>query len=525
MKERWIVAIFIAISILLFISTIRGLEGNPTPSAVAGELQQAAKPFELSPERGRYLLILSIAENGSFALDKELGDAAAPDVGYYKGKFYIYFPPGISLLLIPSYFLGKLFNHAQLFTFFTISLFALGALFFVYKISREILKLPLWASLAGALIFAFGTTSWSYAVTISQHHVSTFLILSTYYCVWKYRQITTRKQWNYALYPWIAFGISVWVDYPNVLMMGPVMVYFFLSSLQIEKKADEIVANLRPAFFITSLFFIGLIVLHGYYNYVHFGAWNRVSGGITGFKELQTAQKKYSDQASIEAEIQRMQAKKSPVGFFREDNVAKSFFTLLVAEDKGLFLFSPIMILGVFGIIISLAMMNFEIGTLIALFGANLFLYSSWGDPWGGWAYGPRYLIPTMAYFSIFSALWLTKIRYQLAGRILAFVLFAYSAAIGLLGALTTSQLPPKVEADFLKMQYNFILNIEHYLFKDRSSSYVYNKWFTGDLTLLQYFFALYFMLITLAYIILFVLPFMEHHIKRFKKAIGHAHI
>lgn len=520
MKERWIIILFISLSILLFIFTVRGIEGNPTPRGIAGELSQAAKPFELSPERGRYLLILSLAEHNSFALNQELGNAAAPDVGYYKGKFYIYFPPGISLLLTPSYLLGKQVNHSQLFTFLTISLFAVGSIFFLYKICRVILKLPLWASLMAPLIFAFGTTSWSYSVTISQHHVTTFLILSSFYAVWKFRNETSNKQWFYALYPWFAFGISIWVDYPNLLLMGPVMVYYFLSALTIEKKPDELVMNLRPAFFVTSIICIGLIVLHGYYNHVHFGGWSKVSGGITGFKELQAAQKKYSDPAAVEAEIQRMQAKKSPVRFFREDNVARGFPILTVAEDKGLFLFSPIMILGVFGILIALGMMNFEIGTLLALFLANLFLYSSWGDPWGGWAYGPRYLIPTMAYFSIFAALWLTKIRYQLVGRILAFMLFAYSAAIGLLGAITTNQVPPKVEADFLKMQYNFLLNIEHYLLKDRSSSYVYNKFFAGDITLLQYFIYIYFLLVIMAYLILFALPFIGHYRKHTKRSV-----
>jgi hypothetical protein len=135
MKERTLLTILLVFSLVLYVLTIRGIYGNPTGKMVKNNLDQAAKPLELSPERGRYLLTLSLGENRSFSLSKELADAAYPDVGYYKGKFYVFFAPGISLISLPFYWVGKMFNIAQVATFFTISIFAAFSLIYPYRIS------------------------------------------------------------------------------------------------------------------------------------------------------------------------------------------------------------------------------------------------------------------------------------------------------------------------------------------------------------------------------------------------------
>src|SRR3989344_222873 len=113
MKNTLIGLCIFFVGLAFYILTLRGVYGNIKGSEIKNNLDQGAKPFELSPERGRFILTLSLAESNSFALTKELADAAYPDVGYYQGRFYIYFPPGVSLLALPFYHLGKQYNLSQ----------------------------------------------------------------------------------------------------------------------------------------------------------------------------------------------------------------------------------------------------------------------------------------------------------------------------------------------------------------------------------------------------------------------------
>jgi hypothetical protein len=130
--------------------------------------------------------------------------------------------------------------------------------------------------------------------------------------------------------------------------------------------------------------------------------------------------------------------------------------------------------------------MNSETNTLVGLIAINIFLYSSWGDPWGGWAFGTRYLIPTMAYLSLFVGIWISK-KYSLWKAIPAFILFSFSSAVSLLGVLTTNAIPPKVEADFLHTGYNFMQNL--IFFKDgKSSSFIFNTYASHYVSLTQYY-------------------------------------
>ena len=39
--------------------------------------------------------------------------------------------------------------------------------------------------------------------------------------------------------------------------------------------------------------------------------------------------------------------------------------------------------------------------TIILMILSIILLYGMWGDPWGGWAFGTRYLIPAFALMSI----------------------------------------------------------------------------------------------------------------------------
>lgn len=502
-------SIIFIFSLFLYALTIRGVHGNIVISSIKNNLDQTTKPFELSPERGRFLLTYSLAENKSFALSKQLADAAYPDVGYYKGRFYIYFAPGISVLALPFYLIGKYFNLSQVGSFFTISLFASLTLLFIFKIAREILKLPVWASILAAFIFGFGCTSWSYAVTLYQHHVTTFFIISSFYAVFKYRQ-KTRWGFVWASWVWGAYGAALFLDYPNAFLMLPVMIYLAISTFQINQNEKIFTITARVSAIIASIFFIGLIVLHGYYNSINFGGWNRVSGGLVGYKTY-LEQQLFSTKVDNSQKISQLETDKNPVGFFKEDAIPNSNMILLFSTQRGIFYYSPIFILALFGIWQLRKKISLEVAVLLSLVITNIFLYSSWDDPWGGWAYGPRYLIPSMPILALFVASWASSPKLGLLRRLTTFALLVYSSAIALLGVLTTNGVPPKVEAVFLKAKYDYLFNLD-FLKKGQSSSFVYNQYFAHHIGLIQYYECIFAALIFLMIIVLFILPVFAAH-------------
>lgn len=491
------------VGILLYTLTLRGVFGNPPGQSIKNHLDQATKPFELSPERDRYVLILSLAENKSFALSKVLADSAYPDDGYYKGRIYIFFAPGISLLALPFYLLGKAFHMAQVSSYFSISLVASTTLVLLFKIARNVFNMPIWASLAAPLIFAFGSTSWSYAITLYQHHVTTFFIIASFYAVWKFKQ-NTKYSWLWATFVWINYALAIGIDYPNAVLMLPVMVYFFFSALQIKQNYRSVVFSLKKGFLLTIIPFVMINGLHGYYNQVNFGSWKSLSSSLTDYKDI--VEGNLLKQKNGQKQIQEIQNSKQPVSFFKEENITHGLYILLFSDERGIFYYSPIFLLAILGIFHTIKRNTMETSILLASVLVNVFLYSSFGDPWGGWAFGARYLIPSMAILSLFISLWLTKHGNALSTKLLAFILFIYSASVSLLGALTTNALPPKVEADPLKIPHTFFWNIR-FLQNGASGSFLYNAYFSRHISLIDFYIILYEIILALAVVTFFVLP------------------
>ena len=102
---------------LLLMLTLHGRPGNPAPEEILENLRGPSQPFELSPERGRYALTMSVVENNSFFFTTPIARFVVPDLGYIGGKYVSLFAPGVSLLAVPLYSLGKSLGLAQIMTF------------------------------------------------------------------------------------------------------------------------------------------------------------------------------------------------------------------------------------------------------------------------------------------------------------------------------------------------------------------------------------------------------------------------
>lgn len=510
-KDAFIIVGIIVIGLLLYGLTLRGAPGNPTADQVKNNLEQPTQAFELSPERGRYAQVASLANTGVYNLSSEWAAVAYPDVGISSdGKIDSYFAPGVSYLALPFYLFGARYGLAQVATFSVESLASIITLVFIYIIGRRIFTLPRWGAFFSVLVYGFASTSWSYAITLYEHSFSAMFAVTMFYAVWRFSQKENRHAWLYAAYVWLAYALTITINYPDALLMLPIMVYLAISTFSFKKLEEGIALSIRWGAIATFVVFVFVTGLHFWHNTTYYGGWSHVAGTLTGYTpEGATSTQAVAVASSTAATTTAAVVGKNAVGFFHESLIPNSLFILLFSDQRGLFLFSPIFILSFFGI--AYAFRKKELGTAkyvvpLSLIALNLFLYSAWADPWGGWAYGPRYLIQSMPWLALFIGVFLSAVprgRKSFWTRGAVFLLFAFSTAIALVGALTTNAVPPKSDALTLPIKTYNVLHDVPYIFNNRSGSFIYNTYSSHTISLTGYFVLIYSFVILLALIAL----------------------
>ncbi len=490
----------IVIGLILFAATIRGDVGNMNDVAQLGQYTLPGGAFESSHERAPYAEMLAIKTRGTIELGEKLADFGSPDIGYDENKYYSFFPSGIPVILLAGHTIGSLYNHGQIGAYFMMSIATIITMIFIYLICRDIFKLDSWAAIAAPIVYAFGTSSWSYSVTIYQHAVTAMLAMIMFYLTWLYRK-RGKYRVLWASLVWTLYGLSFFIDYPNALILMPNMVYFLLSSFRVKEYevGQKVTFVFNGTIIATMIFFVMTIGYHGYHNTKFFGQWYIIANSLTRYTKDQGKVVEIVKQDKTEVKVTRS---------LIEELLPSGSKTLLFGIDKGLFLFSPVLIMALLGY---LSLWNkrrtMELGVISALPVFNLFVYASFGDPYGGWAFGPRYLIPAMASLSIMTIIGLQFGRLRALRRLVFFILFMISSGIALVGALTSNLIPPKVEADYLKIDYyNFTHNFD-LIYKNASSSYAYNAYVSQYMTLEQYAVVLWSALIAIMFVLIFLLP------------------
>ena len=169
-------------------------------------------PFESSHERSSYAMILAMLNYHNVNLTKPLADFGSPDVGYYNGKFYSFFPPGVAGLAYPLYILGEHRNLPIVFAYFSMCIIAICCLVMLCIICRQIFNFPVPLSLLLTFILGFGTIFWNYSITLYQHIPTILLLFISYYSVWRFKQ-DGRFSWIWELWSGSA---TVWVRFLTI---------------------------------------------------------------------------------------------------------------------------------------------------------------------------------------------------------------------------------------------------------------------------------------------------------------------
>lgn len=482
-RQKLLLSCLVLSIVSVLILSIRSLPGNPSAETMNTPEWKEDGPFELSPERGRFALLYSIVEDHSFFFSVPVARFVTPDLAKNPdGKFVSLFAPLLSIILIPGYILGSIFGVAAAGAAFNISLFALGNAILIRSIAMRLGARNVAATL-GAFAFLFGTPAFSYAVTLYQHHVSLFLLLVSMY-------VLLRWQGKYPLLVVaLLSGISIPLDNPNFFFFLPLIV-FALSREVIprlkrnESKLESMRLEIRPARLILAAM-IGMVPmgLFFWYNSVVNGGAFQLSGTLPGVPAIsETGEALPFDPNQIVSGAREHVEKKTAVGFFETRNLLSGFSIHILSPDRGTIWYAPVILFGIFGIAMlyreKRSIANLFLGTILSI----LLLYSMWGDPWGGWAFGSRYLIPAYAILGIGIGITLSRWGRNLIVSSVFFILLFYSLGVNTLGALTSGANPPQAQVLALEQlsgkvqKYTYERNWD-YLHEFGSKSFFYRSW------------------------------------------------
>ena len=508
MNQQKIIACIVWTSTLLLVGlililTIRGLSGVPRAETLSSDIWLKHGPLELSPERGRFALLYSIVENRSLSFSLPVAKLAVPDLAINAaGEYVSLFAPAVSFIAVPGYLVGKILGASQVGAYAVIAFFAFLNFMLIRAIALRFGAEP-WAALLGALTFALATPALPYAGTLYQHHISVALLLVSIWTLVRFRNI-----WSLAVV-WFACALSVVVDNPNFFLMFPVGVFGLVRLRQLI--AEIPTRSQRAVQGIFSIIVSVAVVLlplgfFAWYNLAAYGNPFQLPGTLQSVSEIgsdgRPAAVNLYEKTALSLEqlaslSQEGSNEKTAIGFFDTRNLYDGFYTPFVSLDRSILAFTPVILIGLTGLVLLYRRHQNFAALLIACIGTNVVLYSMWGDPWGGWAFGSRYLIPTYALLAIATALALSWWRFSLVTVCVFIPLFIFSLWVNTLGAVTTIANPPEVQVLALEKQsnheekYTFMRNWEYlnrkYPPAIGSKAFVYQLWGKHMMTPRQY--------------------------------------
>jgi hypothetical protein len=429
-------------------------------------------PLESSGSSSRYALTEAIVKNHSFFLTKNQAILASPDTVFVNGQFISIFTPAVSFIGVPFYILGQHFGLPQILAFLPITLLSILNIFLIAGLAQK-LGVNRNLSYLSGLIFAFGTNSFAYATSFTQHQLSLFLVLLALL------NTLGERTWSKNIFFGFLYGVGLLTDIPNFFLLLPIGLYIFSKHFALMSHKNKLTLKFKTAALGLLIGILPIIFLFGYYNYQTTGSPIKI-GQFIG----RTIPEEIYGGKLLKYESNKNTALvNSP---FQTRLQFGGFYTLLLSEDRSWIYYSPVVLIGILGLYFGFKSKdNQQLSQLIlSVILVNIVLYSMFGDPWGGWSFGPRYLIPSAGLLSIGLAVALQRLRKNYLFSFLFLLILFYSLIINTLGAITTTSLPPKVEAIALPepAPYNYQVNW-NFLTGQGSSSLIYNMYLTKILT------------------------------------------
>ena len=289
------------------------------------------------------------------------------------GRSYSKYGFGLPLYFLPFVAVGRTISALTklpgeemiwfLISFANIPFVALALLFFA-KLLRLFGITEIFAAFL-VLGLGLGSLTWRYAVYDFSEAMQMSLLMLTLYCV-------VRRSPAFVVAGGVAFAWLVLVKLIYVAFFPVFAIYLFTRSGELRHSLKVLTLFTLP--FIASCCFVGWL------NAIRFGS---------------ALESGYGSEAEQ----------------FFPSQLLRTVPMLVGSLDKGLFIFCPILILGLFGWKAFFRQHRPEAILCLVLIAENLLWAASWHSWEGGWSWGPRLLVPTIPLWLLPSAFLLQQTR------------------------------------------------------------------------------------------------------------------
>lgn len=489
-----IFALTIFFGLLIILSLIKGKVNNGLMYQ-NDKITNVGGPYELSNSSARFALTEAIVKNKSFFLNYDQAKFSAPDVVINNGKYTSIFTPGVSILGVPFYYIGNKIGTPQISSYLMISLFGLLNVYLVYKLSIKV-GASFYTSLIAGFVFLFASNALPYSFGFTQHNLSTAIVLLSVI-----NSIGKRNWINNILFGALA-GIGITIDIPNLVLVFPAGFYALYKSISWNndtvQKNSTFSVDMNIAGFLIGL--APFVVAFGIYNNITTGSYTTLAQSIGRADFFENVISQQNTSSNIDVQIEDTNKN---VGLDLPFNTRKQInglYILLLSNQRSWLYYSPVILFGLIGFSVLFKEKGIDLKNyaqiMLSIIVLNIAMYSMFGDPYGGWAFGPRYFIPSAALMCSGLAIWLTKRKSYLMYALFVLSLI-YSIFVNLLGSLTTSAIPPKVEAIHLSesIPYTYEYNWD-LLNSGMTSSLSYDLFFKEKINSLVYFYIIFVLII-----------------------------
>ncbi|MFX1465759.1 MAG: hypothetical protein ACFFA5_04740 [Promethearchaeota archaeon] len=363
--------------------------------------------FHSINEKSRFALILAIVEDQSFIINKYAYLTQYVDISLYNGNYYSDKGPGLAFIGVPFYIIGKfLINQGFLLFEIAFYLIILSAfvtalsIVLIYDTCINIFQISKNASILVGLIYGFGTIALFYSKSFFSHSFAAFLLLLSFYFGMKAIKFNEKTE-TYFFISGLAMGLLATIEYFPFLVIIPLAIYFVKNNVK---------KNL--IFFMFPI--IVVLILHGVYNYICF--------------ENPLTPPYYYEQSEDH----------STIDYFIQTPIYIGLFGQLFSIYRGLFFYSPILLLTFHGTYRFIKVYRAESILYLTSFAMILSIYSM-NEWWGGNCYGPRYILAVIPFITIPISVTIEEYRNNKLFWVLFSILFGLSVFNIFIGTITFS--------------------------------------------------------------------------------------